>query len=89
MVYQLWLLVVSLGLDNPPRTGLTLVKSRIKMIRRREQGNTVKCDTVCHNGNSPLAIRSQILLLIVAIRGTVIFFVAIRGLNTAVCHELW
>jgi hypothetical protein len=28
----------SLGQNNPPRIGFTLVKSRIKKIRRREQG---------------------------------------------------
>jgi hypothetical protein len=35
MVCQLWPLVVSLGVNNPPRIGFTLVKSR-KNIRRRE-----------------------------------------------------
>jgi hypothetical protein len=39
MVCQLCLLVDSLGLTNPPRTGFTLVKSRIKKKRRREQGD--------------------------------------------------
>jgi hypothetical protein len=35
---KLCLLVVSLGLNNPPRIGFTLLKSRIKKIRHREQG---------------------------------------------------
>jgi hypothetical protein len=37
-VYQQRPLIYSLGLNNPPRIGFTLVKSRIKTKRRREQG---------------------------------------------------
>jgi hypothetical protein len=39
MVCQLWPLVVSLGLNNPPRICFTFVKSRIKNIRPSEQGD--------------------------------------------------
>jgi hypothetical protein len=39
LVCQQWPLVGSLGLNNPPRIGYTLVKSRIKNIRCREQGD--------------------------------------------------
>jgi hypothetical protein len=42
MVCQLWLLVISLCLNNPRRVGFTRVKSRIKKMQRRQQG-TCRC----------------------------------------------
>jgi hypothetical protein len=43
----------------------------------------LKGTAVCHNRNSALKFR----ILAVAICGTNIFFSAIRGLNTVICHN--
>jgi hypothetical protein len=60
----------------------------------------LKCNAACHIRNNlyrqsafkfklmTVAIRGTIIFFL-AICGTIIFFVAIRGLNTAVCHYLW
>jgi hypothetical protein len=68
------------GVNGAPKprfatSGITPLANRSQMYR---------CLT---NKNNPLAIRSQILFLTVAISGKVIIFVAIRSLNTVVCHE--